>query len=472
MAGLGVNHINEPTLPANDTRPSLQLAARKPNGKDSRLDDMLDGSAMADSGRDRIEVIANNTEGLFARETISDGVIQRDSHPDGDAMPRSDLGSILVEEENSLASGQKGTSESTSSTAEDLQDVRYGRIDLLAPWFPNVDPEHRTFKSRRSRRRFILLTALLTSSTVLLANLVTLIILKVKYKADQTLVPIFEGSCAVVKHLDIFIHIGINILSTALLGASNLCMQLLAAPTRKELDAAHARQTWLDIGVPSFRNLWSIRRSRVVMWVLLALSSLPLHFIYNSVISSSIPQYGYAAAVVSDDFLHGGQFGNNYVDNTNSVSDNWTYTFDNAWPPKDQWDMETALPSWQQDANDTTIFANLTTVECLRLYTNVYARRTNLIVVTENFPGDFNASVHQYVYIPAVFSDFGQYFPCRNGDPTRPTLSCVPPETNPNVIRQWNKFNRTVLYCLSEVPPPGDHCRLNYSPSILIGKTL
>jgi hypothetical protein len=73
-------------------------------------------------------------------------------------------------------------------------------------------------------------------------------------------------------------HVGINILSTLLLGASNLCMQLLVAPTRQEIDDAHRKKIWFDIGIPSWRNLKSIEPSRMYLFYVLMASSLPLHF--------------------------------------------------------------------------------------------------------------------------------------------------------------------------------------------------
>jgi hypothetical protein len=126
----------------------------------------------------------------------------------------------------------------------------------------------------------MLMFACLSSLTVLLVNLAVTIYAMVRYKGTRAVVPVYEGDCDWVKNVDTGLHILINILSTALLGASNLCMQLLAAPTREEIDEAHRRNKWLDIGVPSFRNLLRIKRQRVVIWVCLVLSSIPLHFMY------------------------------------------------------------------------------------------------------------------------------------------------------------------------------------------------
>lgn len=87
------------------------------------------------------------------------------------------------------------------------------------------------------------------------------------------------GSAARISKLTTTYHILINVLSTDLLTSSSYCMQLLSAPARHDIDEAHAKEIWLDIGILSFRNLNYIPRRRAVLWVLLATSSLPLHLL-------------------------------------------------------------------------------------------------------------------------------------------------------------------------------------------------
>ncbi|KAF6820539.1 hypothetical protein CSOJ01_00795 [Colletotrichum sojae] len=54
--------------------------------------------------------------------------------------------------------------------------------------------------------------------------------------------------------IDTVLHLLVNIVSTAALASSNFFMQVLNAPSRREVDAVHARGIWLDIGVPSWRG--------------------------------------------------------------------------------------------------------------------------------------------------------------------------------------------------------------------------
>jgi hypothetical protein len=88
-----------------------------------------------------------------------------------------------------------------------------------------------------------------------------------------------EGKCDTVSKLNTGIHLLINSMSTVLLCTSSYCMQCLSAPTRTELDHAHSKQSWLDIGVLSPRNLKALPKSRRIRWFILGLSTVPLHLL-------------------------------------------------------------------------------------------------------------------------------------------------------------------------------------------------
>ena len=117
------------------------------------------------------------------------------------------------------------------------------------------------------------------SALVLFLNAVLAIVAAVRWDKADGLAAAFTGDCGVAARWTTAIHLVINLLSSLLLGASNYCMQRLVAPTRQEIDDAHAQKRWLDIGIPSIRNVSSINARRVVIWTLLALSSVPLHFL-------------------------------------------------------------------------------------------------------------------------------------------------------------------------------------------------
>ena len=114
-----------------------------------------------------------------------------------------------------------------------------------------------------------------------------------------------EGNCKETGHLSLWLHLIINLLSTLLLGASNYSMQCLASPTREEVDKAHHQSTWLDIGVPSVRNLTRIARHRIILWWFLVISGVPLHLFYNSAVFSTLSAQEYNVYVASPDLVSG-----------------------------------------------------------------------------------------------------------------------------------------------------------------------
>lgn len=145
----------------------------------------------------------------------------------------------------------------------------------------------------------------IAAATILLFNITLTIVASARNGDNSGLATIQEGSCSESEQLDLWLHLLINALSTGLLAASNYCMQCISAPTREDIDKAHAQRRWLDIGVPSIRNLRNIPRFRLLLWWLLALSSIPLHLLYNSTVIASRASQEYAVFVAAPDLLSG-----------------------------------------------------------------------------------------------------------------------------------------------------------------------
>ena len=118
-------------------------------------------------------------------------------------------------------------------------------------------------------------------------------------------IPLFGGNCKKIRKMNVWFHLIINVLGTLLLCASNYCMQVLSAPSREELVVAHAKRRWLHIGVPSLRNLRHIDRKRAVIWIILLVSSMPLHLIFNSVVFTDFGANEYAVVPTTEEWLEG-----------------------------------------------------------------------------------------------------------------------------------------------------------------------
>lgn len=174
--------------------------------------------------------------------------------------------------------------EETNPRHDDFEAARFALKegpDGLSQWFPQVqeDSSSKRFRIWSSRRSHALLLQIILILVIFITNLSFTLFTVSRYGSNEGVGLIYEGDCATVGDLNLWIHLLINVLSTGMLTASNFCMQLLAAPTRADIDRVHGQGKWMDIGVPSLHNLWHISIWRRFTWALLALSSLPIHFL-------------------------------------------------------------------------------------------------------------------------------------------------------------------------------------------------
>jgi hypothetical protein len=162
----------------------------------------------------------------------------------------------------------------------------YGNVNQLSLWIPSINPECPRPKmllmpkTPKTRRLVVLYICFAATFTVFVTNLTLTFWAWISKGVDSDGVStLFQGDCAIVRKLDAGLHALINALSTILLAASNFGLQLVTAPTRAEVDTAHSKGGWLDIGVPSFRNLRKLSKWNIAIWICLTISSVPIHFL-------------------------------------------------------------------------------------------------------------------------------------------------------------------------------------------------
>jgi hypothetical protein len=130
--------------------------------------------------------------------------------------------------------------------------------------------------------RFGILACALAASVSFVVNLIVTIMMVATYGVDdEGQLTLYKGKCKTVERSNTAVHIYINVMSTILLGSSSYAMQCLTAATRTNIDRAHGANTpkWLDVGVLSFSNLFLIDRKRVLLWLVLGLSSVLLYLL-------------------------------------------------------------------------------------------------------------------------------------------------------------------------------------------------
>jgi hypothetical protein len=215
-------------------------------------------------------------------------------------------------------------------------------------------------RSRFSSWKVGVVTAASMTSIVLLVNTVLTVWASSRYGLEKGIGTAYEGSCDTVSAWSFWLHILINGLSSMLLGASNYTMQCITAPTRTECDRAHESGDWLDVGVPSIGNLFKIRWQRRFMWALLALSSTPIHLLYNSAVFKTLDDNRYQHLLAGSKFLGS----NPTLPSGNTPND----------PYNDYRDIlrDTALKIHEAYRSDPASFKNLSSKSCIETYATYY----------------------------------------------------------------------------------------------------
>lgn len=113
----------------------------------------------------------------------------------------------------------------------------------------------------------------------------------------------FTGDCSKASRANIAAHVALNTVATLVLASSNFFMQVLCSPTREDVDGAHRKNHFLEIGVQSVKNLWFIPRVKVALWLILAATSVPLHLLFNSCLTESRASTDMQLIVGSEVFL-------------------------------------------------------------------------------------------------------------------------------------------------------------------------
>ncbi|EFR01229.1 hypothetical protein MGYG_04233 [Nannizzia gypsea CBS 118893] len=304
--------------------------------------------------------------------------------------------------------------------------------------------------------RFTLYTASGTGILVLCFNLGLLIWVLPRHNLINGRGVLYDGDCDKIHNLSIVLHLVINIFSTLLLSASNYTIQCLSAPTRADIDKVHKELRWLDIGILSVRNFRQIPRSRSILWIILVLSSLPLHLMYNSAIFATTSSNAYYVFLGDKSFGHKAFEGLTLIPSRTQVSsmDYYEHHKDSA--------TATFARLYNRARNGT--LEKLDNAACIDTYTKTYRNSyANLLLVTDN-PHNYSAYTYvgyQEVYRPVT--GYPLHWICPDEYDSQAT-GCQSYFTNtaPEAIAtHWKVLTQSIRYCLVEVTQP--HCKLQYS---------
>lgn len=296
------------------------------------------------------------------------------------------------------------------------------------------------------------------------------------YPRNGLLAVLIDGNCSKTRSWGIWLHLLINILSTALLATSSYAMQCLIAPTRVDLDQAHQKGRFMDIGVPSFKNVFHVNRRRASLYVLAVLSSIPIHLLANSVVFQSFSTNSYLLTVAYQQFIDEPLSG---VINATELGSQDYYTFSSFNSDRSYINPQTGLPMGNPsedvhfDDNPTVtvkmLTSNMTRLEnedCIRAYSNsLLTDRRHVVAVSDaQLPPFVNESIYSYTagywYQSIDICPTCQTF-FNWTDPTVWTCAFLSGQNSPHVrscdssaaashASQFTIQNSPISYCLSE----------------------
>ncbi|KAE8446216.1 hypothetical protein EG329_012441 [Mollisiaceae sp. DMI_Dod_QoI] len=199
----------------------------------------------------------------------------------------------------------------------------------------------------------------------------------------------------------------------------------------------------LNVVVTALRNLTYIKRPRMVLWVLLAASSVPLHLMFNSALFVSLTANEYVVATVSEDFVSGA---------------NWSL-------PDTDLRQQSIIGEMQQNISS---YDKLDISTCIKQYGVDYLsdRRHVLAVVSGQFPDPLLGFL-DWNYAGSLNS-----WVCGTSQGPNSTLEtisiddfdCSIPVALANST--WLMADVPVKYCLSQKVP--DQCRLQFAVPIML----
>ncbi|KAJ5520793.1 hypothetical protein N7463_001246 [Penicillium fimorum] len=312
--------------------------------------------------------------------------------------------------------------------------------------------------------KFTVLLAFLTSLVVLFFNIGFLLytathprhdnleLYSAQYQSDYSQgkhhtrnTVLYEGDCEMVHRLSIGFHLLVNLLSTALLSASNFGM---------EIDLVHQSGQWLDIGVPGVRNLFRVSRKRSILWLSLGFLSLPFHLMYNSAVYETTAVYAYD--------VFAGPAPLPQMDWTNVRLTNTILLSQIEVKEKTFRDL------FNLAANGTA--GHLQASECVDGFAQTFQKAySKVLLVTDDVKGNDS---YAYIYTNPVFNpheykvgSVGPYDWLCPGGLGRPDFNCnissIPDIKSHITGNTWTISGYKIDYCLVEELP--QRCKLQYS---------
>ncbi|CAH0026486.1 unnamed protein product [Clonostachys rhizophaga] len=123
---------------------------------------------------------------------------------------------------------------------------------------------------------------------ILVGTIVCLVLAVINNFLTAEEMAVVTKDCAEIGRIDQGIQAAVNVLSLFFIASATYVSQVLVSPTREEVDAAHAKFSWFDIGIPTLKNFGGISTLRTVLALTAVFLAVGSQIIYNSLIFTDI----------------------------------------------------------------------------------------------------------------------------------------------------------------------------------------
>ncbi|KAJ4352820.1 hypothetical protein N0V95_003928 [Ascochyta clinopodiicola] len=312
-----------------------------------------------------------------------------------------------------------------------------------------------------------LLRAFLFSLAALALNMSVFLWLFLEFDTARGTGLISTSRCDEVGRIETGIKVGLNVISTLILGASTYAMQGTTAPTREEVDSAHEKGKWLEIGTQSWRNL-----------IYSTTSSCPR---FNAVFFTTTETYQYAVAVVDQGFLQNAAFQATSANSSPTLPQFESFVWtgdcngDCSWDIADNDTVVLQLLNDVRDLSRAQAYKRLGRSECIESYTEGFMQKYSDVVVISNTT---------QIDTPVLWTRYSQRNLSKDKkDTNKDPFHWVCHDALKNSVEgadrcsrgfakkhikadEWTVYGHPVDYCFARVAP--ELCRLQYNAYIML----
>ncbi|CUS09938.1 unnamed protein product, partial [Tuber aestivum] len=140
----------------------------------------------------------------------------------------------------------------------------------------------------------------------------------------------------------------------------------------------------MDIGVPSVRNLFRIKRERTLLWVAIGITSIPLHLLYNSAVYTTLAGNDFIVTVVTNNHFEQPTYSNM----TEALLATYREVHNETDRPKDfagGYDIRLWGDVLEGYNKNPQSYEDLAPAKCAKLYnTDLMSNHRNLFLITKH----------------------------------------------------------------------------------------